>query len=72
MRTRLQSNSAAILAAMIERGYDLQRASEVCNIHPSNFSVLLKADKEIYFKTAAKLKKAFGDDAVTILPPAQD
>lgn len=72
MRTRLQSNSAAIWAAMLERGYDVQRAAEVCNINNKHFSLILQADKNIYCKTAAKLKKAFGDDVVTILPPAQD
>lgn len=71
MRTRLQSNSSAILAAMLERGYDVQRAAEVCNIDSKHFSLILKADKGVYIKTAIKLKKAFGDDVVTILPPAQ-
>lgn len=71
MRTRVQNNSAAILDAMINKGLSACEAAQAVGVHVDTLTYLLKADRPIHYKTAAKLKKAFGENSVTILPPAQ-
>ena len=71
MQTRLKSNSAAILAAMFSADMTATEAAKACGINRNNFSPMLKADRPIHYKTAAKLRKTFGEDSITILPPAQ-
>lgn len=69
--TRVKSNSAAIVAAMIERGMSREDVARACNINVYRLSRIISADRPIHYKTAAKLVKAFGTDAVTITEPAQ-
>ena len=71
MRTRIQSNSAAILDAMISKGLSAGEAAQAVGVHVDTLTYLLKADRPIQYKTAAKLRKTFGEDSITILPPAQ-
>lgn len=69
--TRVKSNSAAIVATMIERGMSRDDVAQACGIDVYRLSRIISADRPIHYKTAAKLVKALGADAVTITEPAQ-
>lgn len=70
MQMRLETNSAAIINQMLERNLTIDSAVELTGLSRSTLAKVVNADSTISYRTAARLKKAFGVDAVIrILPP---
>lgn len=58
------SNSTCLLSAMLDRYLTTTAAAKIAGISLDRFRVLMKADTPISILTAAKLKAAFGDNAI--------
>lgn len=71
MKPRTKSNSTALIKTLLTRGLTVQQAAREANISGDTFAALLKADRHISIKTAAKLRATFGTDTVTITEPTQ-
>lgn len=68
MKSRVENNAAAILDAMIEKGMSAAEAAKATGLNPATFTELIKRDRPVQYKTAAKLVAVFGEAAVTIMP----
>lgn len=69
------SNSTCLLSVMLDRYLTTTAAAKIAGISLDRFRVLMKADTPISILTAAKLKAAFGDNAIKFyeqrdVPPA--
>lgn len=69
-KSRIRNNSAVILGKMIAKGFSVGEAAKTAGLNADTFTRLIAADCPIHAKTASKLRNAFGEDAITILPPA--
>lgn len=69
MKTRIRSNSAVIVALMIERGLSVKRGAIETGVNPVTFSAVINRDTNISYATATKLQSVFGIEAVTIDKP---
>lgn len=72
MKTRIKSNSDVIVSAILRRGLTNKTAAETSGIDTWLLSRITNADLPISQKTAGKLVAAFGSEAVTIEPAAQE
>ena len=69
MQMRLETNSAEIIARMLERNLTIDSAAEMTGISRSTLAKAVNRDSTISYITAARLRKAFGNDIIRILPP---
>ena len=65
------SNATGLVAAVIERGLTATQAARAAKIARDTFDRLIRVDAPINFRTASKLKAAFGDNAIKINSTAQ-
>ena len=63
---KLITNPTAIFEAIVAQGLSMAEAAEKADIHTKSFSTLANRDTPVTTKTAAKLRRAFGEAAVTI------
>lgn len=68
-QTRVKSNSAAIMAALLNRGVSVARAARESGIAAGMLTSLLKRDRHVHYRTASRLRNYFGDKAVEVVPP---
>ena len=61
---KLITNPTAIFEAIVAQGLSMAEAAEKADIHTKSFSTLANHRKTVTAKTAAKLRRAFGDSAV--------
>lgn len=66
IQLKVYTNPAAIFEAIVSQGLSMSEAADKAGIHVKTFSTLANRDVSITTKTAAKLRRAFGDSAVTI------
>ena len=66
-KTRIKSNSAAILHAIIKLGLSSTDAAKSVGIQPPNFAKLINRDSTIHYSTAKKLVRVFGEDSISIV-----
>jgi plasmid maintenance system antidote protein VapI len=57
---------------MLERGLSITEASADSGVKRDRLSKLLKNNRPVEIKTASKLAKYFGDDAIIIADAAQE
>lgn len=67
----VRSNPVALLDAVLSRGLSVTNAAKFAKLDRVTFDAAIKTAKPVTVKTASKLVAAFGDDAVTVLTPAQ-
>lgn len=62
----IKTNAAALLSAVLDREMTACDAARACGIHRDTFFELIRRDKKITLRTAAKLRKVFGDRVIQI------
>ena len=70
-RPIIRSNPVALVAALMARGLTVTEGAKTAGLDRVTFDAAIKTAKPVTVKTASKLVAAFGDDAVTMLTPAQ-
>ena len=68
-QTRLKSNSAAILTALLNRGVSVAQAARESGIAAGMLTTMLHRDRRVHYRTASRLRKYFGDNAVEVVLP---
>ena len=68
-QTRLKSNSAAILTALLNRGVSVAQAARESGIAAGMLTSFLHRDKHVHYRTASRLRKYFGENAVEVVLP---
>ena len=63
-RTKIRSNTAIILRAIVDSGMTVTEAAKTAGIGKDLFGRLLRGDCLLSIRTACRLKRAFGDRAV--------
>ena len=66
-QTRLKTNSAAILTALLNRGVSVTQAARESGITAGMLTSLLKRDRHVHYRTASLLRKYFGENAVEVV-----
>ena len=61
----IMCNSQVVLDSLIESGLPITAAARKAGINRELFQSLLKGDRAVTVKTAAKLRRHFGNDAIT-------
>lgn len=69
MRTRIESNAAHVLKSVIESGKSTTEAAAALGISADLLNRLIKCNKSISLRTASRLRRAFGADAIRIIEP---
>ena len=67
MKGLTQSVASVILDAVIQQGLSVGKAAALCHMQRNSFRRLLSEDRVITLPTAAKLRNAFGHEAVRII-----
>ena len=72
MRTMILSNAAHVFQSVIESGESVTECAARLGISADLLNRLVKRDKIISLRTASRLRRAFGADAIKIISaPAQ-
>lgn len=66
-----RSNPVALVTALMARGLTVTEGAKTAGLDRVTFDAAIKTAKPVTVKTASKLVAAFGNDAVTMSPPAQ-
>lgn len=61
-------NSQVVLDSLIEQGLTITAAARKAGIDRELFQSLLRSNRAVTVKTAAKLRRHFGADAITVAP----
>ena len=69
--SRLRSNPNGILSAMLAQKLSATEAAKRAGVNRDLMSRVLKSATPIRYETAARLRDAFGDDAIKIITAAQ-
>lgn len=69
MRTRIESNAAHVLQSLLESGKSTTEAAAELGISADLLNRLVKRNKIISLRTASRLRRAFGADAIRIIEP---
>ena len=67
----LKSKSAVIMKRLCERKISVVRAAVESGISPGGIIKLLRRDCLVQYRTACRLRKYFGEEAVEVVVPAQ-
>lgn len=71
MKTRITSNPDAIIASIIAQCLTRREAAQKAEISTDRLTRVITAAVPVRISTAGKLRRAFGADAIKIIPPAQ-
>lgn len=67
----VQSNSVILLRSMLDKGLSAGEAARQTGISTDLFGRLIRKDKNISYRTAARLKAVFGSAVIRINEPLQ-